>query len=128
MKKFGLFPIPTLILIFIVMLINPAPGWSDPLIVVFPMAYDFGDVGQNQMVTMNLSIWNSGTGTMYYWIDDFDTFCIVEPWSGSSQDEVNIHTVMCFTSPLDPGPHQCDLTIYSSGGNGVFTVYVNVVP
>jgi hypothetical protein len=62
---------------------------------------------------------------MYYWIDDFDTFCVVEPWSGSSQGEVNNHTVMCFTSPLDPGPHQCNLTIYG-GGNGIFTVYVNV--
>jgi len=93
-----------------------------------PTSYDFGDMGQYQMETMNLSIWNSGTGTMYYWIDDSDGFCVAEPWSGSSQGEVNIHTIMCFTSPLDPGPHQCDLIIHSSGGNAIFTVYVNVIP
>jgi photosystem II stability/assembly factor-like uncharacterized protein len=99
---------------------------SNQILSFSPQSYDFGDMPQYQMETMNLSIWNSGTGTMFYWIDDFDTFCIVDPWSGSSQGEVNNHTVMCFTSPLDPGPHQCNLTIYSSGGNANFTVYVNV--
>jgi photosystem II stability/assembly factor-like uncharacterized protein len=93
-----------------------------------PHFYDFGDVPQYSLVTTNLSIWNSGTGTLYYWIDDSGTFCVVEPWSGSSQGEVNIHTVMCFTSQLELGPHQCNLTIYSNGGNGIFTVYVNVTP
>jgi photosystem II stability/assembly factor-like uncharacterized protein len=92
-----------------------------------PHSYDFGDMEQYQMETVNLSIWNSGTGVMYYWIDDINTFCIVDPWSGSSGGEVNNHTVMCFTSSLDPGPHQCNLTIHSSGGNAIFTVYVNVV-
>ena len=53
--------------------------------------------------------------------------CFPEPWSGSSQGEIHNHTVMCFTSPLDPGSHQCNLTIHSSGGTGIFTVYVNVV-
>jgi len=101
---------------------------ANQILTFSPTSYDFGDMGQNQMATMNLSIWNSGTGTMYYWIDDSGTFCIVEPWSGSSQGEVNTHIVRCFTSPLDPGPHQCNLIIHSSGGTGIFTVYVNVVP
>ncbi len=93
-----------------------------------PHEYDFGDVPQYQLVTTNLSIWNSGTGTLYYWIDDSYTFCVVEPWSGSSQGEVNNHTIMCFTSGLELGPNQCNLTIYSNGGNGIVTIYVNVTP
>lgn len=93
-----------------------------------PHSYDFGDVPQYSLVTTNLSIWNSGTGTIYYWIDDSYTFCVVEPWSGSSQGEVNIHTIMCFTSGLELGPNQCELTIYSNGGNGIVTIYVNVTP
>lgn len=93
-----------------------------------PHEYDFGDVPQYSLVTTNLSIWNSGSGTLYYWIDDSYTFCVVEPWSGSSQGEVNIHTIMCFTSGLELGPNQCDLTIYSNGGNGIVTIYVNVTP
>jgi photosystem II stability/assembly factor-like uncharacterized protein len=101
---------------------------SNQILSYDPHFYDFGDVPQYSLVTTNLSIWNSGTGTLYYWIDDSGTFCVVEPWSGSSQGEVNIHTVMCFTSGLGLGPHQCDLTIYSNGGNAIFTVYVNVIP
>jgi photosystem II stability/assembly factor-like uncharacterized protein len=93
-----------------------------------PRFFDFGDMKQNRMETQILSIWNSGTGTMFYWIDDSDGFCIVEPWSGSSQGEVNEHTVMCFTSGLPLGPNECTLTIYSSGGNATIPVYVNVIP
>jgi hypothetical protein len=67
---------------------------------------------------------------MYYWIDDSGTFCVVEPWSGSSQGEVNIHTIMCFTSSLPLGPNQCDLIIYGPIGDppGIVTIYVNVTP
>jgi photosystem II stability/assembly factor-like uncharacterized protein len=101
---------------------------SNQILSYDPHSYDFGYVPENSLVTTNLSIWNSGTGTLYYWIDDSGTFCVVEPWSGSSQGEVNVHTVMCFTSPLDLGPHQCNLTIYSNGGNAIFTVYVYVIP
>jgi photosystem II stability/assembly factor-like uncharacterized protein len=94
-----------------------------------PHSYDFGYVPQYQLVTTNLSIWNSGTGVMYYWIDDSGTFCVVEPWSGHSDSgEVNIHTIMCFTSGLSPGPHQCNLTIYGPIGDppGIVRIYVNV--
>ena len=93
-----------------------------------PLELDFGDVQWGQAPIMDLDIWNSGTGTMYYWIDDSGTFCIVEPWSGSSQGEVNTHTVMCFTSGLDYGHNECTLIIHSSGGNAEVPVYVNVVP
>jgi photosystem II stability/assembly factor-like uncharacterized protein len=103
---------------------------SNQILSYDPHSYDFGDVPQYSLVTTNLSIWNSGTGTMYYWIDDSGTFCVVEPWSGSSQGEVNVHTIMCFTSPLEPGPHQCNLTIYGPIGDppGIVTIYVNVIP
>jgi photosystem II stability/assembly factor-like uncharacterized protein len=103
---------------------------SDQVLAYEPQEYDFGDVPQYSLVTTNLSIWNAGTGTMYYWIDDSGTFCVVEPWSGSSQGEVNIHTIMCFTSPLELGPHQCNLTIYGPIGDppGIVTIYVNVIP
>ena len=90
-----------------------------------PLYHDFGEVAENQLVTTNLSIWNSGTGTMFYWIDDSGTFCVVEPWSGSSQGEVNNHTIMCFTSGLDPGFHQCNLTIHA-GTNQTGNVTINV--
>ena len=101
---------------------------SNQILSYFPHSYDFGNVPQYQLVTTNLSIWNSGTGTMYYWIDDSGTFCVVEPWSGSSQGEVNNHTIMCFTSPLDPGQHQCNLTIYGPIGHTAnVTIYVNVI-
>jgi hypothetical protein len=100
---------------------------SDQILAFEPQYYDFGEMGQYQMETLNLSIWNSGTGTMFYWIDDFDTFCVVEPWSGSSQGEVNTHTVMCFTSPLELGEHQCNLTIYGGNQTGILTIDVTVV-
>jgi photosystem II stability/assembly factor-like uncharacterized protein len=103
---------------------------SNQVLAYDPHVYDFGDVPQYALVTTNLSIWNAGTGTMYYWIDDSGTFCVVEPWSGSSQGEVNNHTIMCFTSPLEPGPHQCNLTIHWSiyDPPGIVTIYVNVIP
>ncbi|PNX49825.1 MAG: hypothetical protein BV457_00360 [Thermoplasmata archaeon M9B1D] len=101
---------------------------ANPILSYSPHFYDFGEVPQYQLVTTNLSIWNSGTGVLYYWIDDSGTFCVVEPWSGHSDSgQVNNHTVMCFTSGLSPGPHQCNLTIYGPIGNTeIFTVYVYV--
>ncbi len=101
---------------------------ANPVLSYDPLFLDFGDMKKYQMEIQTLSIWNSGTGTMFYWIDDSGGFCIVEPWSGSSQGEVNDHDVMCFTSGLPLGPNQCDLTIYSSGGNATVPVYVNVIP
>ena len=102
---------------------------ADQILSYDPHSYDFGYVLQYQLVTTNLSVWNSGTGVMYYWVDDSGTFCVVEPWSGSSDSgEVKNHTIMCFTSGLSPGPHQCDLTIYGPIGDppGIVRIYVNV--
>jgi hypothetical protein len=93
-----------------------------------PTSYDFGDVGQYQLVTMTLEVWNGGNGELFYNFAEGCDWIVADPWSGSSQGEVDEITMQCFTSPLTLGPHQCDVTINSSAGPEVFTAYVNVVP
>jgi photosystem II stability/assembly factor-like uncharacterized protein len=101
---------------------------SEPKLSFSPTSYDFGDVGKNQLVTMELSIWNSGTGVLWYWLDPEYGWIQTEPWSGQSTGEVDTITVMCFTSSLDYGPHECDVLIHNNDENAIFPVYVNVVP
>jgi photosystem II stability/assembly factor-like uncharacterized protein len=99
-----------------------------PVLAFSPKSFDFGDVGQNQLVIGKLQIWNAGTGILYYNFNEGCGWVVCDPWSGSSAGEVDEIDVQCFTSPLTLGPHQCDVTINSSAGPGVFTVRVNVVP
>jgi photosystem II stability/assembly factor-like uncharacterized protein len=101
---------------------------STPILAFDPTAFDFGDLGQYDMGTGTLDIWNGGSGTLYYFFDEGCDWVVCDPWSGSSTGEVDEVTVMAFTSPLEPGPHECTVTINSSAGPDVFTVYVNVVP
>jgi hypothetical protein len=101
---------------------------ATPVLSFSPTSYDFGNVGQNQLVTTTVSIWNSGNGILYYFFDEGCDWIVADPWSGSSLGEIDEITLNAFTSPLDPGTHQCDVTINSSAGPAVLPVTINVVP
>lgn len=100
---------------------------SFPELSFYPSSYDFGEVGQYQLVTTNLTIWNSGNGTLYYHLSEGCDWVVADPWSGSSKGEKDNITIMAFTSPLEPGSYECDVTIYTNDGTGIFTVYITVI-
>jgi VCBS repeat-containing protein len=92
-----------------------------------PTSHDFGDVDQGDTASTTFDIWNSGEDTLTYTLSDPCDWVEVFPTSGESTGERDTITVYIDTTDLIFGPHQCDITINSNGGTGVFTVYVNVV-
>ena len=102
-------------------------GPQDPQFSYNPTSHNFGDVPDNETRSTTFEIWNSGGGTLDYTLSWDCGWVTVSPTSGSSTGGHNTITANIDTTDLSLGPHSCPISISSNDGNGVFTVYVNVV-
>ncbi len=93
-----------------------------------PLSYDFGDIPIETVDSTQFDIWNSGTGTLIYSLTEPCDWVEVTPTEGTSTGEYDTITVEINTTDLTTGPHVCDIEITSNGGDGIFTVYVNILP
>ncbi|MCD6236914.1 MAG: DUF11 domain-containing protein, partial [Thermoplasmata archaeon] len=91
-----------------------------------PGSHDFGNIEQNETTSTTFEIWNSGNGTLDYTLSESCDWLEVSPTSGTSTGEHDVITVTVNTTGLSSGLHTCDIEIDSNGGNGLFTVTVNV--
>ena len=92
-----------------------------------PHSHNFGDMEEGQTDSITFEIWNSGTGTLTYSLSESCGWVDVYPTSGDSTDEDDTITVSINTTGLSVGSHNCDISITSNGGNGIFPVAVNIV-
>jgi hypothetical protein len=92
-----------------------------------PATHDFGDMCEGETDSTTFEIWNCGTGTLTYSLNETCGWVEVNPTSGSSTGEHDTITVDIDTTGLSEGSHTCDISISSNGGSGTFTVTVNVV-
>ncbi|MHA1431032.1 MAG: COG1470 family protein, partial [Candidatus Freyarchaeota archaeon] len=106
--------------------INPPP--LEPRLSYSPSSHNFGDEYEGGTGSTTFEIWNSGTGTLTYSLDESCGWVSVHPTSGSSTGEHDTITVGIDTTGLSEGIHSCTISISSNGGSGAFVVTVNVLP
>jgi hypothetical protein len=93
-----------------------------------PASHDFGDKCEGETDSTTFELWNSGTGTLTYSLSETCGWVEVNPTSGSSTGEHDGITVDIDTAGLSEGSYICNISISSNGGNGTFTVTVNIIP
>lgn len=101
---------------------NPLPSLS-----YSPQSYDFGDQPAGGLYSTTFHIWNSGDGVLSYNLNSQESWLEVYPTGGTSSGEQDPITVSVNTEGLEPGPYTGEVLITSNGGNGVFTVTINVI-
>jgi len=92
-----------------------------------PESHDFGDMTKDMIDTTTFEIWNSDCCTLNYELEENRNWIEVYPASGSSIGEHDIITITIDTSYLSCGDHEAEIYIHSGNGEGVFTVYVNII-
>jgi rhodanese-related sulfurtransferase len=94
----------------------------------YPESHDFGDMLKGQSNITTFEIWNSGCCYLYYELFEDEEWIEVDPTEGgSTYDEHNTITVSINTTNLTYGLHEGKINIISNGGEGNFTVIVNVL-
>ena len=91
-----------------------------------PTSYDFRDRYIGEFDSTTFEIWNSGCCYLTYSLLETCDWVNINPTLGSSTGEHDTITVNIETSFLNPGLHQCDIQIYSNGGDRIFSIYINV--
>ncbi len=93
-----------------------------------PNSYDFGTMLVGTTGATNFNIWNDGVGTLSYALSESASWVTLSTYSGTSSGEHDPITVTVDTTGLTSGVlYQCDISITSDGGSGVFHVDVLVV-
>ena len=102
---------------------------ASPILKYSPSSHDFGDKNEGVTDSTTFSIWNGGCPcvALTYTLSESCGWVDVTPTSGSSTSEHDTITVSVDTTGLSLGYHSCDISISSNGGNGIFTVEVNIV-
>jgi len=90
-----------------------------------PHSYECG-LNEGEGVSTTFEIWNDGAGTLFYSLSENCDWLTLSPSSGSSSGEHDSINVEIDTTDLPNGRHSCEITIYSNGGNNVFTVTIGV--
>jgi hypothetical protein len=107
------------------LLVIYVPG--DPTLSFSPSSHDFGDKCEGETDNTTFELWNSGTDTLTYSLSKSCSWLEVNPTSGSSTGEHATITVDIDTTGLSEGSYICNISISSNGGNGTFTVTVNII-
>ena len=97
-----------------------------PTLAFAPSSHNFGTMNANETDTTTFDIWNSGIGMINYSISETCDWVDVFPLSGNSSGEQDLITVTVDTTNFTSGTYDCDLSITSDGGNGVFTLYLYI--
>ena len=101
-------------------IVNPSLSYA-------PESYDFGDMGEGETDSTVFEIWNKGGDVLTYTLTSECGWVSVSPTSGESKGEHDPIVISVDTTGLKIDFYTCDISIESNGGNGVFTVTVNVV-
>ncbi|HID24949.1 MAG TPA: hypothetical protein EYP23_00570 [Thermoplasmata archaeon] len=101
-------------------------GSFGPRLSYYPTSYDFGDKQEGENDSTTFEIWNSGCCALSYLLIENCSWITVDPVSGYSIGERDRITVNISTAGLAPGLHTYRILISSNGGDGFFTVTVNV--
>lgn len=100
---------------------------QEPILVFNPESYDFGNVEQGENAETVFEIWNNGHDPLEYTLTEDINWIDVSPSTGITYGEHDPINVTVHTASLELGIHEGEIVIESNGGNGVFTVIVNVV-
>lgn len=93
-----------------------------------PKSHDFGNVKAGTMVSTQFNIWNRGLGNLDYSLSPNCNWVTISPESGSSAGENDTIIVNVDTQDLSfIGSHTCDIMIDSNGGNGKFSLTVDII-
>ncbi|RLI52791.1 MAG: hypothetical protein DRO87_12625, partial [Candidatus Thorarchaeota archaeon] len=92
-----------------------------------PISHDFGTMYPNETASTTFEIWNDHSGTLNYSLSEDSEWININPNNGNSTGEHDIITVDINTSGLSKGVYSCNVSIISNGGNGTFTVSVNII-
>ena len=91
-----------------------------PILSFEPSSYDFGEMLPDETDSTTFEIWNNGIETLDYFFSETCSWVDISPMSGSSIGEHDTITIDITTDGLGLGPHTCDISISSNGGNGIF--------
>ena len=98
-----------------------------PVLSYSPTSHDFGALEQGQTSSTLFEIWNSGQELLVYTLSENCSWATVTPLTGTSTGEHDIITVSVDTTSLSQGMYHCDISINSNGGQGLFTINLEVL-
>jgi len=102
-------------------------GNLGPFLSFDPTSYYCRDLFIGEVDITTFEIWNSGCCSLVYDLYEECNWVDVNPAAGSSTGEHDTITIEIDTSSLSDGLHRCDIQINSNSGEGVFSVYINVL-
>jgi hypothetical protein len=98
-----------------------------PILSINPLSYNFGAMQPNQTASNTFEIWNSGTNTLAYTLNENCSWLSVTPLQGNSTGEYDNITFTVNTTGLQFGTYRRDIHITSNGGNMRFNVALFVM-
>ncbi|RLI99155.1 MAG: hypothetical protein DRP08_07525, partial [Candidatus Aenigmatarchaeota archaeon] len=102
---------------------NPPPT---PYLQYNPTQHDFGTMQPGETANTTFEIWNAGTGTLTWTLQENYDWLTCNPTSGSSTGEHDPITVEINTTGLTEGTHTAHIQINSNGGNGTYNIMVTI--
>jgi rhodanese-related sulfurtransferase len=106
---------------------NPLTNQSLKALAYYPESHDFEDMKKGEANSTTFDIWNAGCCYLYFDLHENEEWIEVNPIEGGSTGEHVIITVTVNTTNLTFGLHKSNISIISNGGQGNFTVTVNVI-
>lgn len=99
---------------------------SDAILAYYPESYEFGYVEEGEILQTSFEIWNNGTNSLDWNAESDTSWISVNPLSGSSTGEHDIIDVIINTQGLSSGEQSGKINILTNGGEGSFTISLNV--
>lgn len=103
------------------------PLVEQPILSYEPKFCDFEGMIKGETASVVFEIWNSGSGTLAFSLNENCDWIDVNPTSGTSAAKRNTITVSIDTTNLSSGIHVCPINISSNGGNDTFTVTCDIL-
>ncbi|TFF85297.1 MAG: hypothetical protein EU551_04355 [Promethearchaeota archaeon] len=97
-----------------------------PVLSYSPLVLDFGNMESNQLSTGNITIWNSGNGTLTWNIIEDYSWITVSPEYGFSDGENDTIIVNVNTNGLSAGDYNAIITIKSNEASENISLTVSI--
>ena len=91
---------------------------AKPMIARSPSSFSFTVTeGEANPSSQTLSVWNSGSGTLYWQVSDDATWLTLKPANGSSTGDTDVVSVSVSTSGMSLGTYQATIAISAAGAS-----------
>ena len=101
---------------------------NEPVLTFYPKSYDLGELPKGETYNYEFSVWNCGTNTLTYNIENSQEWVYIHPIDGQSTGEQDTIYINLDTKAAPLGFHNCPIYINTNSNDEIFNLKINLIP